>query len=302
MSHVTSVVVVMPGIYVEEFGPEDEDTQRAFRLGHLMMQSQSSQKLSPHAGYRFVPGEATDGTKVPTGFVWWLGLNGAQMDRMIEEISRHEEFYGVTVWFMSYDDPVPTPTVIVISDATRRPTAEEEQEPMDETSPFSPMTRAEFIKILTTGGAGTRAEAEALLDAYLTEFVGELSDDAQKWARGAAVKKVGGMFPGQTGINFAHEVADDIVAAVFSRDPEERSSAKISVGPSESAMPQLGQVYRQDERPVSARVTGIAANYVTFDVGDAWGWRSGAGMVLEVFRKVYPDGPYKEVDSGSPDR
>lgn len=93
-------------------------------------------------------------------------------------------------------------------------------------SPFSPMTRAEFIQIMTTGGAGTQAEAEALLDAYLTEFVGELADDAQKWARGAAVKKVGGMFPGQTGINFAHEVADDIVAAVFARDQEDHSYAE----------------------------------------------------------------------------
>lgn len=118
MSHVTSVVVVMPGLYLEEYGPNDEDNAKALRLGRLMKETQFSRELEPNDRYWPIPDQRigdrwlSDGGKVPGGVIWWLGLNGARMDELIKAVTEAGEFDGTTIWYQSESEEFPTTVVI----------------------------------------------------------------------------------------------------------------------------------------------------------------------------------------------
>jgi hypothetical protein len=83
-----------------------------------------------------------------------------------------------------------------------------------------PISREDLVHVLATGGASDEAEANGLLDAFLAEYVGELGDNARPFARAAAQGVLASLMPGQTGVNFANEVADKIVAKIFAQDEE----------------------------------------------------------------------------------
>ena len=106
MSVITSVVVVGEG-------SNSRFDRWTAKLGRVMWESQNwdeeakrpkdddpelcYEPLPNHIGKVYLSG----GGKVPSGAVWWLGLNRADMDRLIEHVSRHREFNGVVIWYWS---------------------------------------------------------------------------------------------------------------------------------------------------------------------------------------------------------
>lgn len=111
MSVVTSVVVVGEGTN------SDFDRWTA-KLGRVMWESQNwdEEKKAPkdddpELRYWPLPSSVGNiwlagGSKVPGGAVWWLGLNHADVDRLIKHVGEHEEFTGVVIWsWPEYGDP-----------------------------------------------------------------------------------------------------------------------------------------------------------------------------------------------------
>jgi hypothetical protein len=62
------------------------------------------------------------GGKVPGGTIWWLGMNHLDLDHLLEELDKVEEFHGVWVWSHAEYEDVPS-THLVGRQSPREDTA-----------------------------------------------------------------------------------------------------------------------------------------------------------------------------------
>lgn len=113
MSYVTSVVVVMP----------HNDRQLTEKFGLAMHLAHCATSGRPPSDYAWMPipqqdadgAWITDGGKVPSGTVFWLGLNYAHMEEILEILEQDEDFHGIWVWWQCEDADEPSTRMIGVS-------------------------------------------------------------------------------------------------------------------------------------------------------------------------------------------
>lgn len=95
MSVVTDVVVALPS--------EFEDVEH---LGRTLLKAyRGTRGLTPlpDEGFEPLDDEVSGGGKVPCGTVFWLGLNHAHMDEIIEILDADEKCHGAWLWWQTED-------------------------------------------------------------------------------------------------------------------------------------------------------------------------------------------------------
>lgn len=146
--------------------------------------------------------------------------------------------------------------------------------------------------LLMTGGATYEPEAEEAVQAALQEAIKAYAEErtvqARSRARKAVFEKVGGLFPGATAMNFADEIADHVVKAVFEVEEDAEGGSPTTV--------KVGEIYVHTERTdgVYACVRDVSKTRVLFSVWEVErpGWQGGAELGLDDFASIYRDGPY----------
>jgi hypothetical protein len=93
MSVVTSVVVACPWTWTEE---------RAEHLGHVVLlkyRADRSWKIEPNDGFEPLSDDYSGGSKYPSGYLFWLGLNHARMDELLAALDADPQCHGAWIWY-----------------------------------------------------------------------------------------------------------------------------------------------------------------------------------------------------------
>lgn len=99
MSVVTSIVIACPATWAK---PQAEYVGRVVYLAKAGI---SVLDADEDDTYAYVPDDASAGTKYPGGQIYWLGLNHARMDDILNALDADPLCHGAWVWWHGeYDD------------------------------------------------------------------------------------------------------------------------------------------------------------------------------------------------------